>query len=81
MAKKFLLLSVWVFLFSGFSLFAQEQTVTGTVTDGESGMPLPGVTVLEKGTGNGVATDFDGNYSINVPEDAILVFSMIGYGS
>ena len=81
MAKKFLLLSVWAFLLSGFSLFAQEQTVTGTVTDGESGMPLPGVTVLEKGTGNGVATDFDGNYSINVPEDAILVFSMIGYGS
>ncbi len=62
------------------SIWAQEQTVTGTVIDGESGMPLPGVTILERGTSNGTSTDFDGNYSISVPQDAVLVFTMIGYG-
>lgn len=42
-------------------------------------MPLMGATVLEKGTNNGVATDFDGNYSIEVPSNAVLVISMIGF--
>ncbi|MDT0690381.1 TonB-dependent receptor [Salegentibacter sp. F188] len=60
-----------------FSAFAQS-TITGTVTD-ENG-PVPGVTVILKGTSNGVVTDFDGNYSINnVPSDGVLVFSFVGY--
>ena len=61
----------------GFS-WAQEREVTGTVKD-EAGTPLPVVTVVVKGTSHGVATDFNGNYSIKVPNDkAVLVFSQIG---
>lgn len=53
--------------------------ITGKVTDSE-GVPLPGATVLEKGTSNGVATDFDGNYEIHVSgQQAVLVFTNIGF--
>jgi tonB-linked outer membrane protein, susC/ragA family len=52
--------------------------VTGVVTD-EHKSPLPGVSVLIKGTTHGVATDFDGNYSIDVPNNAVLEFSSVGY--
>lgn len=54
-----------------------QSVIQGTVTD-ESGMQLPGVNILEKGTTNGVQTDFDGNYSIEVAEGAVLVFSFLG---
>lgn len=81
MSKKLSLLSLLMLFSFNQSIFAQEQTVTGTIIDGENGMPLPGVTVVEKGTRNGTSTDFDGNYSITVPQDAVLVYSMIGYGS
>lgn len=57
--------------------FAQTQ-VSGTVKD-EQGTLLPGVNVLVKGTTNGTATDFDGNYTISVADDAVLVFSYIGF--
>ncbi|WP_299381489.1 TonB-dependent receptor [uncultured Lacinutrix sp.] len=57
--------------------FAQ-QTVSGTVSDSNESA-LPGVNVVEKGTSNGTATDFDGNYSLNVSESATLVFSSVGY--
>ena len=54
-------------------------TVTGQVTNAD-GVPLPGVTVVVKGTTRGVATDFEGNYQIVVPNSqSILVFSSIGY--
>ena len=56
--------------------FAQEKTISGTVTD-ESG-PLPGVTVLKKGTSQGTETDFDGNYSIKAKSGDVLVFSFVG---
>ncbi len=52
--------------------------VTGTVTE-ETGSPFPGVNVLVKGTTSGVVTDANGKYSINAPDDGILVFSFIGY--
>ncbi|WP_133463409.1 TonB-dependent receptor [Sunxiuqinia elliptica] len=56
----------------------QEITVSGRVTE-SSGSPLPGVTVIIKGTTKGTITDFDGNYSISdVPSDATLVFSFVG---
>lgn len=57
----------------------KKQRVTGTVTD-VSGAPLPGVTVIIDGTHTGVATDIDGNYSIECPEgeNVVLVFSFIG---
>lgn len=63
------------------TLKQEEVTVTGTVTDSETGTPIPGINVVEKGTSNGVASDFDGNYSITVPSSAILVFSALGYAS
>ncbi|MEZ4840987.1 MAG: carboxypeptidase-like regulatory domain-containing protein [Flavobacteriaceae bacterium] len=56
--------------------FAQEKTVSGTVSD-ESG-PLPGVSVVVKGTTSGTETDFDGKYSITVKTGDILRFSFVG---
>ncbi len=56
----------------------QTRTVTGTVID-ETGEPLIGVSVLVQGTTNGTITDFDGNYSLNVPANATLTVSYIGY--
>ncbi|MDX1279558.1 TonB-dependent receptor plug domain-containing protein, partial [Oceanihabitans sediminis] len=61
-------------------LVEYQSPVTGVVLD-ETGMPIPGANVLEKGTTNGTVTDFDGNYSINVASDAVLVFSYIGYSN
>lgn len=63
----------------GFNL-SFAQNVSGTVTD-ESGNPLIGVNVLEKGTSNGVVTDFDGKYDISVSSNATLIFSYVGYNS
>lgn len=63
------------------SQFEQQKEVSGKVTD-SSGAPLPGVTVVVKGTTNGTITDFDGNYTLtNVPSEAILVFSFVGMRS
>lgn len=55
--------------------------VSGTVTEAGTTIPIPGVNILEKGTSNGVMTDFDGNYSIEVPSNATLVVSYIGFGT
>ncbi|ESU19537.1 outer membrane protein [Flavobacterium cauense R2A-7] len=70
----------WIFtLLLAFSMqfsFAQEKTVTGTVTEG--GLPLPGVSVVVKGTTRGTQTDMDGNYSIKAKTGEVLVFSFIG---
>ncbi len=56
----------------------QQNSVSGKVTD-SSGLGLPGVTVVIKGTTNGSVTNMDGNFSIsNIPEDAVLVFSFVG---
>ncbi|OXB16053.1 SusC/RagA family TonB-linked outer membrane protein [Flavobacterium reichenbachii] len=60
--------------------FAQERAVSGIVSD-DAGMPLPGVSVLVKGTKTGTQTDFDGKFSIKVSPSQILVFSYIGMKS
>lgn len=61
------------------SMYAQT-TVTGTITGALDGNPLPGVSVIVKGTSIGVASDFDGNYNIELTNDnAILVFSFVGF--
>ena len=61
-------------------VFAQEFTVTGTITDQTTGEPLPAVNILVKGTQTGTISGVDGNYSITVPgSDAVLVFSFVGY--
>ncbi|WP_299228676.1 SusC/RagA family TonB-linked outer membrane protein [uncultured Psychroserpens sp.] len=59
--------------------FAQEKTITGTVTSAADGLPLPGVNVIVKGTSRGVQTDFDGNFSIRANEGEALVFSFLGF--
>lgn len=74
---KHSILIIMGFLLVGFSAIAQKS-VTGTVLD-ENGRPIPGVNILEKNTSNGAASDFDGNYTINVGGNATLVFSYIGY--
>ncbi|MEK6479714.1 TonB-dependent receptor [Catalinimonas sp. 4WD22] len=57
-----------------------EQTISGKVTDGESGDPLPGVNVLAKGTTTGTVTDVEGNYRLTVNDNiSTLVYSSIGY--
>ncbi|MCB0425703.1 MAG: SusC/RagA family TonB-linked outer membrane protein [Mangrovimonas sp.] len=58
--------------------FAQEKTVSGTISD-ENGLPLPGVNIVVKGTATGTQTDFDGKYSIPAAASDILVFSFLGY--
>ncbi|MEM8846508.1 MAG: SusC/RagA family TonB-linked outer membrane protein, partial [Bacteroidota bacterium] len=71
------------FLFIGALLcfgMVKAQTVTGTVSDASG--PLPGASVVVKGTTNGTQTDFDGNYTLNdVASDATIVFSYIGFAS
>ncbi|WP_435412412.1 SusC/RagA family TonB-linked outer membrane protein [Psychroserpens mesophilus] len=58
--------------------FAQEKTITGTVTSAADGLPLPGVNVIVQGTSRGVQTDFDGNYTIKASTGETLVFSFLG---
>ncbi|VAW25971.1 Outer membrane TonB-dependent transporter, utilization system for glycans and polysaccharides (PUL), SusC family, partial [hydrothermal vent metagenome] len=61
--------------------FAQSTSVSGTIKDTESGDPIPGVNVVVKGTSNGTVTDVDGNYTISVDKDAVLVYSFVGYAT
>ena len=58
--------------------FAQQKTVSGTVSD-ENGLPLIGATVVISGTSSGTTTDFDGNYKINANTGDVLNFSYVGY--
>lgn len=79
--KEKLLKCILVFVLSFFlqGLMAQEKQINGTVTSSSDGMPLIGVSVVVKGTSQGVATDFDGNYSIKAQEGDVLEFSSIGF--
>lgn len=70
---------LFLLLFSLITIMAQARVVTGTVYDSD-GEPALGASVSLKGAKTGVATDFDGKYSINVPNDnAVLTFSMVGH--
>src|SRR5210317_1955983 len=76
-AMSFLMLCFF-FVTVGLGAYAQK-TVTGVVKD-DGGAPLPGVSVVIKGTTTGTATGIDGDFSIpNVPDGASLVFSFIGF--
>lgn len=57
----------------------QTIKISGTIKAASDGMGLPGVSILQKGTSNGTVSDMDGNYSIDVPENTVLVFSFIGF--
>jgi len=77
MKKKLFYVFLFVLFFSAVAT-AQERTITGVVKD-DAGLPLNVVSVMIKGSSHGVATDFDGNYRIKVPNNkAVLVFSQIG---
>ena len=75
---KALLCMLFLFV-ATISMTQAQNTITGTVLD-ETGMPLPGASVIEKGTQNGTSTDFDGKFSINISENAITIeISYVGY--
>ena len=81
--KKSLLLSLFFVLALSLQAWAQQgRTVNGKVTDQETGQGLPGVAVMVKGTTLGTATDADGAFMINVPnEKGTLVFRFVGYAT
>ncbi len=74
------LLCIFLILFMGIQVVsAQTRQVSGTVTSADDNSPLPGVSVIVKGTTIGVTTDLDGKYQLNVPEgNNVLQFSFIG---
>jgi TonB-linked SusC/RagA family outer membrane protein len=77
--KNLLLLSL---LLIGIGLQAQQRTITGTVTAGEDGKAISGVSVIVKGAGGGTTTGTNGAYSIKVPAGNVsLVFSSVGYAT
>jgi TonB-linked SusC/RagA family outer membrane protein len=81
--KKILFMSFILMLTLLQQVTAQTRTLSGRVTDRQTGEGLPGVTVLLKGTTNGVSTNSDGTYTLNnIPAaDGIVVFSSVGYVS
>lgn len=76
---KVLLMLIGIVCFG--SVQAQQLTVSGVITDAKDGSPLPGVTVIVKGTTSGTITDVDGKYSIKAPKGHILTYSFVGYKS
>lgn len=70
-------LALFIFL-SSMGLFAQGVQVKGVVTSADDGQPIPGVSVVVKGTTTGMITNFDGNYTLSAPGNSILVFSFVG---
>lgn len=75
--KKLFLISLLVLFVQ--VTFGQTKTITGTVKNKADGIPIPGVSVLIRGTANGSTTDFDGNYSIAASSGQMLSFSYIGF--
>ena len=76
--KKLKQLLLFSFIILGASLGYAQQSLSGSVVDGAG--PLPGVTIIEKGTNNGTTSDFDGNYTLTTSgQDAVLVFTYIGF--
>ncbi len=61
------------------SVSLNQREITGRVVNAESSEPLPGVNIVEKGTTNGTVTDAKGSFSLNISENAVLIFSFIGF--
>ncbi len=77
--EKFFKSSLIMLFMLPMSFFAQ-QSVSGSVTESATGLPVPGVNIIVKGTSNGTTTDFDGNYTIsNVMSENVLVYSFLGF--
>ena len=77
MKTKFNLFLTLIMVFFVQISFAQDRVVTGVVSD-NSGLPLPGVNVLVKGSKTGIQTDMDGKFAIKATSSQTLVFSFIG---
>ncbi|MFY0715254.1 TonB-dependent receptor [Seonamhaeicola sp. NFXS20] len=76
--KKRRITLLLLFIVTSMATNAQVKTITGIITD-EVGLPLPGANVLEKGTKNGITTDFDGKYVLQVTNESVLLISYLGY--
>lgn len=74
--KKINILFLLLFLFTNIAI--AQELVSGIVTD-NSGEPLTGASIVEKGTSNGTVSDFNGNYKITTSQGSILVFSYVGF--
>ena len=72
-------LLIFIFISLAFSLSAEQFKITGKVVDADNNEPFFGASVVDVGSRRGVATDFDGNFSIDVEKGAILKFSYLGY--
>jgi TonB-linked SusC/RagA family outer membrane protein len=79
--KKLLLVSLCFLMLCVTQVFAQNRTITGTVTATDDGQPIPGVSVKLKGTTAGTQTNTTGKYTLSVPKGGVLVFTFIGYTS
>lgn len=77
----FLLILLWVIPLSSQNLSGQQIKVSGVILDSETGMPVPGANIIEKGKPNGVQSDFDGEFVLNVAPDAVLEISFMGYAT
>lgn len=78
--SRFLMMAAACMVFTVTCSYGQSRAVSGTITD-ENGAPIPGVNVVEKGTTQGSITDEDGKYSLQVSENATLIFSFVGYSA
>ncbi|MDO6738727.1 TonB-dependent receptor [Wenyingzhuangia sp. 2_MG-2023] len=76
--KRLLYLTMMMFLVFGFQLQAQKIGVNGTIMNSEDNLPIPGVSVVIKGSNIGTISDFDGNYTINAKIGDVLKFSYLG---
>ena len=78
MRKSLLLLILCVFVGS-ISVWAQTKTISGTITGSDDGLPIPGASIMVKGTSIGTVSNADGAYSLQIPSDAaVLWVSYIG---
>ncbi|WP_339739456.1 carboxypeptidase-like regulatory domain-containing protein, partial [uncultured Sunxiuqinia sp.] len=75
------LMFLFYLIFSVTVVFSQQTAITGTVTESETGEPIPGASIIIQGTTSGTITDFDGNYTIQAAGDDVLVFSFVGLAS
>lgn len=75
------ILTLFLLISSSIYLLAQQRTITGVVSASDADMPLPGATIVVKGTSVGAVTDGNGIFSIQAASDDILVISFVGYTS
>lgn len=80
LGQRVCLLLLFMLCLLPISATAQSIQISGTVSD-VFGEPIIGASVLEKGTTNGIMTDFDGNFSLTVPSTSIIVVSYVGYAT